>query len=88
MPQITTDGMALYAAPIAEHFGLCVPYVQTVKRYAGGGGGRGVTSRERRSATRVSAPCWSRFPTYHAITSLDVRHSAVHVHCSPWVDSS
>lgn len=35
MPQITTDGLKLYEAPIAVNFGLAVPYIQTVKIYAG-----------------------------------------------------
>jgi IS1 family transposase len=41
MPQITTDGLALYAAPIAVNFGLAVPYVQTVKNYAEKGSRKG-----------------------------------------------
>ena len=35
MPQITTDGLKLYEAPIAANFGPAVPYIQTVKNYAG-----------------------------------------------------
>lgn len=35
MPQITTDGLKLYEAPIAVNFGTSVPYIQTVKDYAG-----------------------------------------------------
>lgn len=31
MPQITTDGLALYVEPIGRHFGYGVDYVQTVK---------------------------------------------------------
>jgi IS1 family transposase len=38
MPQITTDGLDLYEAPILLYFGYAVPYVQTIKRYANAGG--------------------------------------------------
>jgi IS1 family transposase len=34
MPQITTDGLKLYEAPIAVNFGMAVPYVQTIKNYS------------------------------------------------------
>ncbi len=34
MPQITTDGLKLYEAPIAANFGTAVPYIQTVKNYS------------------------------------------------------
>ncbi|WP_441292049.1 IS1 family transposase [Sorangium sp. KYC3313] len=36
MPQITTDGFAPYIATVAEHFGLSVDYMQTVKNYRTG----------------------------------------------------
>lgn len=32
MPQITTDGCPLYAAPILLNFGYAVPYIQTIKQ--------------------------------------------------------
>ncbi len=31
VPQITTDGLGLYAQPIAVNFGRAVPYRQMVK---------------------------------------------------------
>ncbi|WP_437490613.1 IS1 family transposase [Sorangium sp. So ce1014] len=34
MPQITTDGLGLYAQPIAANFGRAVPYMQTVKNFS------------------------------------------------------
>jgi IS1 family transposase len=37
MPQITTDGCALYEEPIGRHFGYAVPYIQTVKNYSAKG---------------------------------------------------
>lgn len=37
MPQITTDGLALYEAPIAVNFGPAVPYMQTVKNFSAKG---------------------------------------------------
>lgn len=45
MPQITTDGLALYEAPILRHFGYAVPYAQTVKRFAHGGGRPGFAEK-------------------------------------------
>jgi IS1 family transposase len=42
MPQITTDGCALYEEPIGRHFGYAVPYIQTIKNY---------TERPSRTAT-------------------------------------
>ncbi len=45
MPQIATDGLALYEAPIAKHFGYAVPYVQTIKRFARGGGRPGFAEK-------------------------------------------
>ncbi len=38
MPQVTTDGLDLYVAPIAKHFGYGVDYAQQVKRVGAGGG--------------------------------------------------
>ena len=35
VPQITTDGLKLYESAIAVNFGQAVPYIQTVKNYAG-----------------------------------------------------
>lgn len=45
MPQIATDGLGLYEAAILRHFGYAVPYVQTVKRFAQGGGRPGVAEK-------------------------------------------
>jgi IS1 family transposase len=36
MPQITSDGLALYEKPIATHFGASVDYEQVIKNYRGG----------------------------------------------------
>ena len=45
MPQITTDGCALYIDPIGKHFGFGVDYAQTVKRYSHGGGKPGFAEK-------------------------------------------
>lgn len=45
MPQIATDGLALYEAAILRHFGYAVPYVQTAKRFANGGGRPGFSEK-------------------------------------------
>ncbi|MEZ4294219.1 MAG: transposase [Polyangiaceae bacterium] len=73
MPQVATDGLALYEAPIARHFSRAVPYVQTIKRFAHGGGGRpgfaekfsharGVDFIEKRAV--LGAPDMSKATTY------------------------
>ncbi|WP_438006183.1 hypothetical protein WME89_47500 [Sorangium sp. So ce321] len=45
MPQITTDGLALYAQPIAANFGPAVPYMQTVKNFSSRPGKPGVSEK-------------------------------------------
>ncbi len=45
MPQIATDGLALYEQPILLHFGYAVAYVQTIKRFSQGGGRPGVAEK-------------------------------------------
>jgi hypothetical protein len=37
MPQITTDGLKLYEAPIAVNFGPAAVYIQTIKNYSAKG---------------------------------------------------
>lgn len=72
MPQIATDGLALYEAPIARHFSRAVPYVQTIKRFANGGGrpgfaekfshAKGVDFIEKRAV--LGAPDMDKATTY------------------------
>ncbi|XXX76653.1 IS1 family transposase [Sorangium sp. So ce134] len=45
MPQITTDGLGLYAQPIAANFGPAVPYMQTVKNFSSRPGKPGVSEK-------------------------------------------
>ncbi|AUX28084.1 MULTISPECIES: IS1 family transposase [Sorangium] len=45
MPQITTDGLSLYAQPIAANFGPAVPYMQTVKNFSARPGKPGVSEK-------------------------------------------
>ncbi|WP_437640499.1 hypothetical protein [Sorangium sp. So ce854] len=45
MPQITTDGLGLYAQPIAANFGPAVPYMQTVKNFSARPGKPGVSEK-------------------------------------------
>ncbi|WP_437786664.1 IS1 family transposase [Sorangium sp. So ce1097] len=45
MPQITTDGLGLYAQPIAANFGLAVPYMQTVKNFTARPGKPGTSEK-------------------------------------------
>lgn len=45
MPQITTDGCALYIEPVARHFGYGVDMAQMVKRFSNGGGKPGVAEK-------------------------------------------
>ncbi|WP_437767591.1 IS1 family transposase [Sorangium sp. So ce281] len=45
MPQITTDGLALYAQPIAANFGRAVPYMQTVKNFSSRPGRPGTSEK-------------------------------------------
>ncbi|XXT17948.1 IS1 family transposase [Sorangium sp. So ce429] len=45
MPQITTDGLALYAQPIAANFGPAAPYMQTVKNFSARLGKPGVSEK-------------------------------------------
>ncbi len=47
MPQISTDGLALYEAPILLWFGYSVPYAQQIKRFAGGGSGKAGTAADK-----------------------------------------
>ncbi|WP_441289351.1 IS1 family transposase [Sorangium sp. KYC3313] len=45
MPQITTDGLGLYAQPIAANFGRAVPYMQTVKNFSSRPGKPGTSEK-------------------------------------------
>jgi IS1 family transposase len=45
MPQITTDGLGLYAQPIAAKFGRAVPYMQTVKNFTARPGKPGTSEK-------------------------------------------
>jgi len=45
MPQITTDGLALYEAAILLYFGYVVPYAKQIKRFANGGGRPGFAEK-------------------------------------------
>ncbi|WP_437979226.1 hypothetical protein WMF11_25280 [Sorangium sp. So ce295] len=45
MPQITTDGLGLYAQPIAANFGRAVPYMQTVKSFSSRPGKPGTSEK-------------------------------------------
>ncbi|WP_437324079.1 IS1 family transposase [Sorangium sp. So ce381] len=45
MPQITTDGLGLYAQPIATNFGRAVPYMQTVKNFSSRPGKPGTSEK-------------------------------------------
>lgn len=45
MPQITTDGLALYEQPILLQFGYAVPYAKMIKRFANSGGRPGVAEK-------------------------------------------
>ncbi|WP_434042710.1 MULTISPECIES: IS1 family transposase [Sorangium] len=45
MPQITTDGLGLYAQPIAANFGPAVPYMQTIKNFSARPGKPGVSEK-------------------------------------------
>ncbi|WP_437588353.1 IS1 family transposase [Sorangium sp. So ce1000] len=45
MPQITTDGLGLYAQPIAANFGRAVPYMQTVKNFSARPGKPGTSEK-------------------------------------------
>ncbi|WP_437281736.1 hypothetical protein WME90_14625 [Sorangium sp. So ce375] len=45
MPQITTDGLGLYAQPIAANFGRAVPYMQTVKNFTARPGKPGTSEK-------------------------------------------
>lgn len=45
MPQITTDGCALYIEAIGKHFGYGVDYAQMIKRFSSGGGKPGVAEK-------------------------------------------
>jgi IS1 family transposase len=72
MPQITTDGLALYAAPIAVNFGPAAVYVQTVKNYSAKGSNtpegekfspkRGVDFIQKRAV--YGAPDFDKATTY------------------------
>ncbi|WP_437486624.1 IS1 family transposase [Sorangium sp. So ce1014] len=45
MPQITTDGLGLYAQSIAANFGRAVPYMQTVKNFSSRPGKPGTSEK-------------------------------------------
>ncbi|WP_437794240.1 IS1 family transposase [Sorangium sp. So ce693] len=45
MPQITTDGLGLYAQPIAANFGRAAPYMQTVKNFTARPGKPGTSEK-------------------------------------------
>ncbi len=45
MPQISTDGCALYEEPIGRHFGYGVDYAQMIKRFNASGGKPGVAEK-------------------------------------------
>ncbi|WP_437654713.1 IS1 family transposase [Sorangium sp. So ce1182] len=45
MPQITTDGLGLYAQPIAANFGPAVPYIQTIKIFSARPGKPGTSEK-------------------------------------------
>lgn len=45
MPQVTTDGCALYVEPVARHFGYGVDMAQMIKRFSNGGGKPGVAEK-------------------------------------------
>ncbi|WP_433927016.1 IS1 family transposase [Sorangium cellulosum] len=45
MPQITTDGLGLYAQPIAANFGPAVPYAQMIKTFSARPGKPGTSEK-------------------------------------------